>query len=59
VKARLLASQAPVLHHHANDDAANNAPVLRRHQEDDDVIAPSNVAPLSPRNVSVSFVDVR
>ena len=59
VKARLLASQAPVLHHHANDDAGNNAPVLRRHPETDDVIDPSNVAPLSPRNVSVSFVDVR
>jgi predicted Zn-dependent protease len=59
VKARLLASQAPVLHHHANDDAGNNTPVLRRHPETDDVIDPSNVAPLSPRNVSVSFVDVR
>jgi hypothetical protein len=33
--------------------------VLRRHPQSDDVIAPSNVAPLSQRNVSVSFLDVR
>jgi predicted Zn-dependent protease len=59
VKAHLLASQAPVLRHHANDEGDNNAPVLRRHPDSDDVIAPSNVAPLSQRSVSVSFVDGR
>lgn len=57
VKALLLASQAPVLRHHANEDQDNKGPVLRRHPENDDVIAPSNIEPLSPRNVSVSFVD--
>lgn len=57
VKARLLASQAPVLHHHANEDEGNNGPVLRRHPENDDVIAPSSLVSVRERVLNSSFMN--
>ena len=57
IKAHLLASQAPVLRHHANEDGDNKAPVLRRHPETDDVIAPSSLAPIAGRTVNMSLLE--
>ncbi len=56
VKAHLLASQAPVLRHHANQGEDDKGPVLRRHPENDDVIPPSRVAPASGRSVMISLL---
>ena len=55
VKAHLLASQAPVLRHHANEDEDNKGPVLRRHPDNDDVIAPSGLIPLSGPSLNTTF----
>jgi predicted Zn-dependent protease len=56
IKAHLLASQAPVLRHHANDDGDGKAPVLRRHPENDsDVLTPSSVTPMREQTVNTSL----
>lgn len=57
VKARLLASQAPVLRHHANQDEDNKGPVLRRHPENDDVIPPSSLISVPERAMDSSFLN--
>jgi beta-barrel assembly-enhancing protease len=58
IRARLLASQTPVLRHHANEDGDNKGPVLRRHPENDDVISPSSIMPVPERNVNTTFLEV-
>lgn len=59
VKAHLLASQTPVLRHHANGDEDSKGPVLRRHPENDDVIPPSSLMPARERVVNSSLLSIQ